>query len=754
MELREIRPGYTEIIRDKPFQWEEDGLKVTRTCAWSGPGCHEGCGVLLYTDENDNLVKVEGDPEHPFNHGRLCMRCLDLPEVVYHPDRLQYPMKRAREDRGKDKFERITWDEAFDIVETRFKEIRDKYGAETVVFVDGTARDSTLWLTRLCWSYGSPNYCFGMSGMACFAPRVAGCFATTGSFWLGDFSQQFAERYDDERYEIPEYIVLWGNNPITSSSDGLFGHWVTDLMKRGTKLITVDPNLTWLASRSEIWLPVRPGTDVVLAMAILQVMVEEDIYDHEFVDYWCYGFEEMAANVAEWTPERAEEITWIPAERIRQTARKLANARNFIMQWGVSVDMTKETIPASQAIMAIFEITGNVEKPGSMIVPVTVLFYPGGWGQEYLPAGQDNKRLGLDKYGLLKAGFQNCSTDQLIETLETGVPYKMHGAYFQTSNMVTNAAPDSRRTLEAFKTLDFIVVVDIFMTPTAMGLADVILPAATYPERNGVHVGEGIQRGEVLTKVCHTGETKSDMEINLELGKRLALDPECWPWEDDIDMFNTVLSQTGISFSEMQEAAPVFIPFEYNRHEKGMLRPDGQLGFNTPTGRIELWSSYYANIGIEPLPYYEEPESPYSMPELAEKYPLILTTGARQWASFHSEHRQIPRLRAMHPNATIYIHEKLAEERGLNTGDWVWVENHRGRCKRCVEVVTTLSDPRIVSTDHAWWLPEAPAEEKDGLFGLFDMSVNQLIPYNPGKSGFGANYKSMICDIYKVNEGE
>ncbi|MDR1358283.1 MAG: molybdopterin-dependent oxidoreductase, partial [Coriobacteriales bacterium] len=220
MELHEVREGYTEIVRDKPFQWEEDGLDVTRTVAWSGPGCHEGCGVLIYTDKDGKLVKVEGDTEHPFNDGRLCVRCLDLPEVVYHEQRLKYPMKRARKDRGREAFERITWDEAFDLVAEGFDRIRREHGAESVVFVDGTARDSTLWLTRLAWSFGSPNYAFHMGGMSCFGPRVAGCFATTGAFWLGDVAQQFPERSDDPRYEIPEYIVLWGCNPVVSNTDG------------------------------------------------------------------------------------------------------------------------------------------------------------------------------------------------------------------------------------------------------------------------------------------------------------------------------------------------------------------------------------------------------------------------------------------------------------------------------------------------------------------------------------------------------
>lgn len=752
MELEEIRPGYKSLKHDKPFQYEENGLHVTRSCAWSGPGCHEGCGVLLYTDDNGKLVKVEGDPDNPFNAGRLCMRCLDINEVVYSDKRLLHPMKRAREDRGSDRWERISWDEAYDIIVDNFTSIKENYGAEAVTFVDGTGRDSILWMTRLCWSFGSPNYCFHMSGMSCYAPRVAGCFATTGAFWLGDYAQWSPERYDDPRYEDPEYIVLWGNNPLVANSDGMFGHWVVDLMKRGTKLITVDPKRIWLATRSDEYLPVRCGTDVALAMGMLRVMIKEELYDKEFVDQWCYGFDELAERVEEWTPEKTESVTWVPKEKIVRTARKLAQAKNFIIQWGVSVDMTKETIPASQAIMALFEITGNVDKPGAMIAPVSVLYYAGGWGQELLPEEQAKKRLGLDKYALLSAGFQNNSTDEQLKTLETGIPYKIHGAWLQTTNFLACSGPDPKRTYNAYKDLDFIAAVDLFMTPTIMALADVVLPAATFPERYGVRCGDGLQRGEVMTKVITVGECKSDMEINLELGKRLA--PEAWPWEDDVDMYQTILSQTGISFEEMQEAMPVYIPFEYERYKTGKFRSDGQPGFNTPTGRIELWSNFYNNAGLDPLPYFEEPESQYSFPDLADEYPLILTTGARPMSFFHSEHRQIPRLRAMHPWPVVQMRPETAEKYGLKDGDWAWVENHRGRCKRLVETTPLLSDPRIVSTDHAWWYPEAPGEMKDGLFGLWDVACNQLIPYDPGKAGFGNNYKSFICKVYRCEEGE
>jgi anaerobic selenocysteine-containing dehydrogenase len=485
---------------------------------------------------------------------------------------------------------------------------------------------------------------------------------------------------------------------------------------------------------------------------MINVMISEEIYDRDFVDKWCYGFEELAERVSDWTPEKAERVTWVPAEKIVRTARKLAGAKNFIIQWGVAVDMTKEAIPTNQAVLALCEITGNIDRPGSMIAPVSVMYYAGGWGKELISIEQDDKRIGKFKYALLSKGFTTCSTDELIKTLETDEPYKMHGAWLQTTNFLACAGPDPKRTLKAYANLDFITAVDLFMTPTIMALADIVLPAATFPERYGVRCGDGLQRGEVMLKACSVGECKSDMEINLAIGKRL--NPEAWPWENDIDMFNTILSQTGISFDEMRDAMPVYIPFEYYRYEKGLLRSDGKPGFNTPTGRIELWSIFYAQSGMESLPYFEEPESPYSRPDLAEEYPLILTTGARTIGFFHSEHRQIPRLRAMHPWPIIEVHPQMAKQYGLQNGDWVWVENHRGRCKRQVEVSPILSDPRIVSTDHAWWYPEAPGSVNEGLFGLWDLACNNLIPYEPGRAGKGCNYKSFMCKIYRVERGD
>ncbi len=737
----------------RPWRWEENGYTVTRGSSWSGPGCHDGCGVLLYTDKDGKLVKVEGDPESPYNQGRLCVRCLALPDVVNHPDRLKYPMKRVGE-RGENKWERISWEEAYDTIVERFGEIKDKYGPESVYFAQGTGRDIIAYLSRLAYSFGSPNYVsIGLSGNACYLPRVAMMLVTTGDFAVVDCSQYFADRYDNPNWKPPECIIIWGNNPIVSNPDGFYGHWIVDCMKRGTKLIVVDPRLTWLASRADLWLQIRPGTDAALAMGMLNLIIQEELYDKEFVDKWTYGFDKLAERVADYPVDKVSAITWIPKEKIVAAAKLFATSKPAAIQWGLAVDMTKESLPAGHAISALWTITGNLDVPGGMmtVVPPLGVIEPwgGGWGAELLSPEVAAKRLGLDKYPILGFGFMNAQSDELAEACLTGKPYPIKGAWIQTNNPIACMGADPKKLYAGIKKLDFVVVVDLFMTPTAVAFADILLPAATYPERDGLravwyHVG-------AINKVTQIGEAKSDQEINLEMGKRW--NPEAWPWENVQEMYSSMLAKAGLKFEDVRQDGPLFTQFEYKKYEKGLQRRDGQPGFNTPTGRVELYSTLFEGWGLDPLPYYEEPtESPLSTPDVYQEYPLVLTTGARPWAFFHSEQRQVEKLRALHPDPELQIHPSTAARYGIRDGDWVWIENRMGRCRQRAKL-TPIIDPRVVNADHAWWFPEKAAAEPD-LFGVWESGVNQLVPLLPGKSGFGGNYKSLLCKIYKVEEGE
>ena len=422
-------------------------------------------------------------------------------------------------------------------------------------------------------------------------------------------------------------MFIWGNYPLKSNIEGFYGHWVIDLMKRGMKIVTVDPKVTWPATKSELHLRVRPGTDAALALGMINIIIKEDLYDHDFVDRWCYGFDELAERTAEFPVERVSEITWVPEDKIIAAARMLGNAKNSTLQWGVAVDMTREAMPAGQAILALWEITGNMERPGGMIVAPEILSVAGGWGREVLGPIQEDKRIGIHDYPLYNFGFAVSQPDETVKTIETGEPYEIHGAWLQTTNPLACMGADPQRLYKALNKLDFIVVVDLFKTPTIAALADVVLPAQTFCERNGIAFVSGAQRGSTINKVTQVGECKSDMQINLELGKRW--NPEAWPWDNVDDMFTDMLKPTGMSFEELQKVAPAYQPIEYYRYEKGMLRPDGQPGFNTPTGRIELWSNFYARAGLDPLPYFEEPEpGPGSTPDLMDEYPLVATSGA------------------------------------------------------------------------------------------------------------------------------
>ncbi|MBT4287276.1 MAG: molybdopterin-dependent oxidoreductase, partial [Deltaproteobacteria bacterium] len=203
-----------------------NNIEVFSTITWSaGAGCHGGCGQKLIIQDG-KLIKVEGDEKSPWNQGRSCPRVLALKQYVYHPDRITKPLKRVGK-RGEGKFEPITWDEAFDICETKLKNIRDQHGAESVIFAQGTGRDVGGPISFLAYNYGSPNWCqLGLSGQSCYTPRLGAMKATTGEFMVLDASQFSEKRYEDPEWEVPKVIVVWGQNPPPTCPDGFYGHWI------------------------------------------------------------------------------------------------------------------------------------------------------------------------------------------------------------------------------------------------------------------------------------------------------------------------------------------------------------------------------------------------------------------------------------------------------------------------------------------------------------------------------------------------
>ena len=739
--------------------------KIVLSAMWSaGCGSHGGCGAEIYVKDG-KVICVEGDNNHPHNQGRLCPKGLAIPQYMYHPDRVTTPLKRVGE-RGEGKWAPITWDEAYGTIETRLKDIRDKHGAESVIFCQGTGRDIGGPITFLMYAYGSPNWVqVGLAGHACYTPRLGAMFATQGAYCVLDASQFLEERYESKEWEPPKYIIIWAQNPIAGCHDGFFGHWIIDCMKRGSRLIVIDPRSTWFSSRADVHLQNRPGTDGAIALGMLNVIINEGIYDKDFVAKWCYGFDELKERVQEYTPEKVEEITWVPADLIRKAARLYAQNKPSAIQWGEPVDAMPAGTVVAQAINQLWAITGNIDNPGGNVIAKNshgVTTYPFSsaeltklYGEE-LVKKLNEKRIGANDYPMIKNFRGWVQPDVLVEQMETGQPYKVRGAWIQTSNILGGQAADPKRHYEAMKDLDFIVCVDLFQNPTSMALADIFLPAVSFCEKESFR---SWWQPLCVTQpaVDPVGECKSDWEINLEMAKRLGTNPI--PYDTVKDLINDRLKDGNTDFDTLAAKGGWEFPPEghptrpYYRYEKGLLRPDGQPGFDTPTGKVELYSKHYEEWGLDPLPYYEEPAESYvTTPDIAKDYPLILTTGRRSPVFFHSEHRMIPWLRELDPDPTCEINDKTAAELGIGNGEWVCIETRRGKIKMKAKVTAT-SHPKVVTAPHGWWLPETDGTAPN-LFSTWDHNINNLTSMgNQGKSGFGGtDYRSSLCRVTRIKD--
>ena len=736
--------------------------KVVTTTAWSpGPGCHGGCGVKLFIKDG-KVVKVEGDESHPFSQGRACPRLLALTQYMYHPDRITHPLKRVGE-RGEGKFERITWEEALDTIETKLGKIKEEYGPESVLFCQGTGRDIGGPISFLAYSYGSPNWIqLGLAGHSCYTPRLGAMMATFGDYAVLDAAQFSEKRYDDPEYQVPEVIIVWAQNPMPGCPDGFFGHWIVDCMKRGSKLIVVDPRWTWFSSRAEKFLQIRPGTDGALAMAMIHVIIEEELYDKEFVEKWTVGLDELKARATEYTPEKVSEITWIPKDDIIEAAKLYAKAKPAAIHWGVPIDQSPEGSTVAQAISHLWCLTGNLDVPGGNIIAKPaygVTTYPFStqemhelYGEAFVKRLND-KRIGAKEFPMVRNFRGWAQPDIAVKQMLTGDPYPIKACWVQTSNILGGQAADTKLHYEALKKMDFVVVADLFHNPTTMAVADIILPVASLAEKESFR--SWWVPLQVIVPAVKVGECRSDWEINLELAQRF--NPELKKRYSTVkDLINDRLKPSGMTFDELKDSGGWIMPQEnspsrpYCRYEKGLLRPDGKPGFRTPSGKVEFASKTYEEWGLDPLPYFSEPpESEVRTPELYEKYPLVMVTGRRSSMYFHSEHRMIPWLRASDPDPIVEIHPDVAQPLGIETGEWVLIENDRG-CIRRKAKVTPIVHPKVISVPHGWWMPEEDGTDSH-LFGIWDVNCNNLVHIGPGaKSGYGGGaYKTALVRIRK-----
>ena len=683
--------------------------------------CHGGCGVLIYLKDG-KVEKIAGDPDCPINHGTLCSKGIASAQLAYHPDRLTYPVRRIG-PKSSGKWERISWDEALDTIAERILLYKEKFGAESIVPGYGTGRENEAAIYRFSNLLGTPNVL--TAGHFCYGPRIATSILTCGTNPIVDYENH------------PKCIMVWGNNLVISNPDCYKGEPFSVSIDKGAKLIAVDPRLTRIAARSDVWLQLRPGTDTALALGMLNVIVNEELYDREFVKNHVHGWKPFVERVNEYPLNKVETITWVPAEKIREAARLFATTRPAAIQWGVAIEQQVNCADNNRALMALMGITGNIDVSGGQM-----LFNPpkvrnvGQFGaHKMLPKEQAKKRLGGERFRLA-GNFAiinpKCVWDAILEEK----PYPVKMLFLISSNPLMTRG-NAREVYRALEKVEFMAVSDFFLTPTAE-LADIVLPAATWLEMD--YIGDFWKRhGHILPrrKAISVGECRSDHEMLNDLAHRVG-QGEYW-WDTFEGGLDYILEPMGITWQDFKKMDFIRGEVKYQKYK--------EKGFSTPTRKFELYSTLLEKWGYDPLPQFREaPESPVSTPELYKDYPYILITGRRLPGFFHSENRQVPWLRELHREPVVEIHPETAGKEGIKEGDWVVIESPRGRVRQRAKFFEGM-DPRIVSAEHGWWFPE----KRDPGHGWDESNINILTDnaYESCDPAMGATHvRTLLCKIY------
>lgn len=725
---------------------------VRGACPVCGVGCHAEVDI-----SNGRIVRVKGDPK---SASVTCVRFGVALDYHDHPDRLNWPLKRSG-GRGEGRWQRISWEEAIDEIAERLGSIRGKYGPEAVLALGGSphaAGDPATW--RWCNLWGTPNY-FHL-GKNCGEAEFLTEWAVYGEITSLSLP----------RAGLTQCTILWGANPYESSGAGwrLF----LNAKKNGMKLIVVDPRLTMSGREADLWLQLRPGTDGALAFGMLNVIITEGLYDREFVERWCLGFEKLKGLVEQYPPQRVEAITWVPQAKLMEAARSYATSKPALLTWGVAnCHLGKGTLSSVLGKCFLRAITGNLDVEGGNSfgdVPEYTAFLDELHFDKLIDhplRKRDNvsadiwpiasvKGLELFREAMGKIYPKGCGPAHYMvypgpssvwSAILEEKPYPIKAVFTQGTNTLC-ALANSKRIYQAFKSenLALHVAMDHFMTPTAQ-LADYVLPATDALERPDLDNLWGFSNAFSGRKgaVEPLYERRDDYQLWRDLGNKLGQEAY-WPATLE-GWFDRLLEPAGVTFRELiSRDDPRLVP--QRRRKRYEVR-----GFATFSGKIELVPSILTRLGYEPLHGYEEPAwSPISSPRLAEEYPLILISGGRVRDYHHSALRQMERLRRRYPNPLLQIHPETAKRLGISEGDSVYIETPLGKIRQEARLVEGIHQ-QVVHADGYWWFPEQPGADPC-LFGVWDSNINSILPDDLEHSDYAGdnNLRGLLCRVYRAKE--
>ncbi|SEM50012.1 Anaerobic selenocysteine-containing dehydrogenase [Syntrophus gentianae] len=685
--------------------------KIQTDCAL----CINCCGLDCYV-EDGKLVKVEGTPEHWLNKGALCAKAKFLVEGTYSPNRLKYPMKKVN-----GKFERVSWDQALDEIAAKLKELKEKYGAHTLATWTGSVGvehfEMAAFNQRFAKAYGSPNF-FNPEGI-CFRTRILARQITFG-------------RYPVEQPRNAKLIILWGHNP-----DASYFVIANDIRERVRKneleLIVIDVRKIPLAKEG-IYLQPRPGTDAAIALAMMNVIINEGLYDKEFVDNWCTGFDKLTEHVKKLTPEWAEEVSGVPAPEIKRIARMFANVKEASILEGVGhLNQYQNGLQNERCFNILMAITGKIDRPGGWVTCPQIRLAD-------LRVPIEEKNLGYDEYPVFHQFNKRTppygSASMMTEAMITGKPYPIK-AFFSSGSNPALTFPDTGRFLDGLKQLELFVSIDPYMTETSE-LADYALPACTFLEETGIGgfpyaishcVPYIILRKKVIEPLY---ESRPIWSIWSELGRRLGYG-DLFPWKTDEEVAEHMFSTSGVTYQQLVDHPEglYFGEIEYELFKR--------VGFATASGKVELYSAEMERLGAPGLPSHVEPEQSYrANPEIAKKYPETLLTGARHQEFIGAQMKDVSGLMALLPEPHAMIHPVTAKKYDIIEGELMGVETPRGMIKIKANVTEDIR-PGAVSIPHGWAAANVnillDSRVRDKVSGYITMRGNacRLVKLDPSR---------------------
>ncbi len=640
--------------------------------------CHTNCGIILHRDST-GTISVKGDPDHPMNRGRICSKAAAIPEVIHSRDRLRFPLQKTATG-----LKRISWDRALSLAAEKLGEIKNRFGASSLVRCGGApvsyqCRDGFL---EFMGQFGSPN----MTGAAnlCMVPRMTAFKAVTGGIRA------------EPDYDTTKLVIFWGTNPFVSERLGSYAAYdgmrqvVPRLKKRGVPIICIDPFRTQTVQEADTWERINPGTDVALGLSMIHVIIKEALYDRDFVEKYTTGFDQLKTHVKDCSPEWALGLTGIPAENIAKLARRYATTSPAVIYEGNGLDMYANGVDASRTVAMLIGLTGNLDvQGGNVFMPFA--------RQSLLPTKcvPVEKRLWYKRFSV----FGEVPFPAVKEALLRDEEDRPRAMIVHHCNPVLVQA-NEKRTRQAFDKLDWIMVTDIFPTATTE-MADLVLPVTSDFESHGYRAYASVKGGFLALArpvAAPVGESRPVFEVEYELAQRMGIHSD-YPFHDTPSWIDYMIRPTGVDFQRLDKEQIVYAtpPIQYEKHK--------EKGFDTPSGKFEFYSESFKECGYSPIPSYTEPGGGSTGEKVTAKKKFSLLGSSYRPAQFvHTKLKNIEALSRSYPEPLIYIHPKDAAERGIEPGDAVDVTSPQGEATFRA-ALTENTKAGMVWIDFGWGNP-------------------------------------------------